>query len=61
MRENKYIYIYRERKKEREKVREGERGRECERKKSENALNETLNYDDLLLRYKEESRVAGND
>lgn len=50
------IYIYRKSGRERERERE-----ECERKKSENALNETLNYDDLLLRYKEESRVAGND
>lgn len=41
--------------------REREREREYERKKSENALNETLNYDDLLLQYKEESRIAGND
>lgn len=52
VRENKNIYIYRESERERE--------REYERK-SENALNETLNYDDLLLRYKEESRIAGND
>lgn len=54
MRENKNIYIYIYRESEREREREYER-------KSENALNETLNYDDLLLRYKEESRIAGND
>mgnify|MGYP004575447207 CR=1 FL=1 len=41
----------------RKREREEEIERECGRMK----LNETLNYDDLLLRYKEESRVAGND